>query len=167
MKKVIEEHKELTSEMIELLNKIHFTDTFSTTNHRDNIKDITNLIFNTSPKWLELLFKLRNNLVKIIGLKTDIPKDYNETFKVGGYVKFFKIYSISNRQVVLGVDDSHLNFRAIIENNISKNYNIKVTTLVQFNNKKGNIYMNIIKPFHRLVVKKMVKNAFKTTNINL
>lgn len=167
MKKVIEEHKELTSEMIELLTKIHFTDTFSTTNHRDNIKDITNLIFNTSPKWLELLFKLRNNLVKIIGLKTDIPKDYNETFKVGGYVKFFKIYSISNRQVVLGADDLHLNFRAIIENNTSKNYNIKVTTLVQFNNKKGNIYMNIIKPFHRLVVKKMVKNAFKTTNIKL
>lgn len=159
MKKVIEEHKELTSEMTELLTTIHFTDTFSTTNHRDNIKDITNLIFNTSPKWLELLFKLRNNLVKIIGLQTDIPKDYNETFEVGGYVKFFKIYSISNRQVVLGADDSHLNFRAIIENDTYKNYNIKVTTLVQFNNKKGKIYMNIIKPFHRLVVKKMVKNA--------
>jgi hypothetical protein len=162
MKKVKEEKIKLRNDLIELLTTIDFIDTFSTTNHRDDIKDITNLIFNTSPKWLELLFKLRNNLVKIIGLKTDIPEDYNETFKVGGYVKFFKIYSISNNQVILGANDSHLNFRAIVENDTSKDYNIKVITLVQFNNKKGEFYMNIIKPFHRLVVKKMVKNAFKS-----
>ncbi|MFT7331626.1 MAG: hypothetical protein ACI848_001708 [Roseivirga sp.] len=162
MKKVKEEKIKLRHDLIELLTTIDFIDTFSTTNHRDDIKDITNLIFNTSPKWLELLFKLRNNLVKIIGLKTDIPEDYNETFKVGGYVKFFKIYSISNNQVILGANDSHLNFRAIVENDTSKDYNIKVITLVQFNNKKGEFYMNIIKPFHRLVVKKMVKNAFKS-----
>jgi hypothetical protein len=162
MKKVKEEKIKLRHDLIELLTTIDFIDTFSTTNHRDDMKDITNLIFNTSPKWLELLFKLRNNLVKIIGLKTDIPEDYNETFKVGGYVKFFKIYSISNNQVILGANDSHLNFRAIVENDTSKDYNIKVITLVQFNNKKGEFYMNIIKPFHRLVVKKMVKNAFKS-----
>jgi hypothetical protein len=162
MKKVKEEKIKLRHDLIELLTTIDFIDTFSTTNHRDDIKNITNLIFNTSPKWLELLFKLRNNLVKIIGLKTDIPEDYNETFKVGGYVKFFKIYSISNNQVILGANDSHLNFRAIVENDTSKDYNIKVITLVQFNNKKGEFYMNIIKPFHRLVVKKMVKNAFKS-----
>jgi len=162
MKKVKEEKIKLRDNLIELLTTIDFTDTFSTTNHIDDIKDITNLIFNTSPKWLQLLFKLRNNLVKIIGLKAGIPKDYNETFKVGGYVKFFKIYSISNNQVVLGANDSHLNFRAIVENDTSKNYNIKVITLVQFNNIKGKFYMNIIKPFHRLVVKKMVKNAFKS-----
>jgi len=162
MKKVKEEKIKLRDNLIELLTTVDFTDTFSTTNHIDDIKDITNLIFNTSPKWLELLLKLRNNLVKIIGLKTSIPKDYNETFKVGGYVKFFKIYSISNNQVVLGANDSHLNFRAIVEIDTSRNYNIKVITLVQFNNKKGEFYMNIIKPFHRLVVKKMVKNAFKS-----
>ena len=64
MKKVIEEHKELTSEMIELLTKIHFTDTFSTTNHRDNIKDITNLISknaNVSKKEIyNFCFKIKN-----------------------------------------------------------------------------------------------------------
>ncbi len=100
-------------------------------------------------------------MVKVIGLKTYIPEDYNENFKVGGYVKFFKIFSISDNQVILGANDSHLNFRAVVKNDASKYYNIKVITLVEFNNTKGKIYMSIIKPFHRLVVKQMVKNAFK------
>lgn len=161
MKKVKEEQIKLTSDLHELLPAIHFTDTFSTTNHRDDIKEITNLIFNTSPKWIDALFMLRNNLVKMIGLNTGIPEDYNETFKVGGYVKYFKIFSITNNEVVLGANDSHLNFRAIVKKDASLSYNIKVITLVEFNNKTGKYYMNIIKPFHRLVVKQMVKKAFK------
>ncbi|PQJ71908.1 DUF2867 domain-containing protein [Polaribacter butkevichii] len=161
MKKVKEEKQKLSDELYGLLTTVNFTDTFSTTNHIDDITTITNLIFNNSPKWLELLFTLRNKLVHIIGLKTNIPEDYNETFKIGGYVKFFKIFSISDCQVILGADDSHLNFRAIVKKDASISYNIKVITLVEFNNKTGKYYMNIIKPFHRLVVKQMVKKAFK------
>jgi hypothetical protein len=161
MKKVIEEKIELTDEQKKILLKIDFVDTFSTTNHINNIEEITNLVFNTTPKWINSLFAIRNKIASLFGLKTAMPNDYNKNYKVGGYVKFFKIFSISDNEVILGADDSHLNFRAVINNDKSDSYNIKVITLVEYNNLKGKIYMGIIKPFHRQIVKIMVTNAYK------
>ncbi|NJB82333.1 hypothetical protein GGR97_001099 [Wenyingzhuangia aestuarii] len=33
--------------------------------------------------------------------------------------------------------------------------------MVQYHNRKGVVYMRLIKPFHKLVVKRMVQQAFK------
>lgn len=161
MKKVKEVKTSLTEIHKKLLPKIDFSDTFSTTNHTDSIEKITKLIFNTPPRWIKLLFTLRNSLAALVGLKTVKPDDYNEGFTVDDYVNFFKIYAISDNEVIIGADDSHLNFRAIIHNTQSESFNIEVITLVEYNNLKGKVYMGIIKPFHRLVVKRMVKNAYK------
>lgn len=42
------------------------------------------------PNWVEILIKLRNTIVKIFGLKTEKPEDFNTTCIVGGYVGFFR-----------------------------------------------------------------------------
>ncbi|WP_445722529.1 DUF2867 domain-containing protein [Flavobacterium sp.] len=146
----------------EALPKVDFTDTFSTTNHQDTLENITNLIFGKEPKWVTLLFKIRNSIVKLFGLKTEMPKNVNTHFKVGSYIGFFQIFNIIENEVLLGADDSHLKFRVSIFNSQEKDFNIKVTTLVQYNNTFGKIYMTIIKPFHCLVVKSMIKNAHKS-----
>jgi hypothetical protein len=161
VKKVKEEFFQLNDSYKKLLSRIDFGDTFSTTNHSNNLEDISNLIFNTSPKWIESLFKIRNKIASYIGLNINMPEDYNEDFKVGGYIKFFKIYDIEDHQIILGANDSHLNFRAIINKNNLPQYNVRVTTLVEYNNLKGKIYMIAIKPFHKLVVMRMVKNAYR------
>lgn len=160
MKLVREEQTPLTKDLKKLLPKIDFFDVFSTTNHTDSLELISNKIFNTTPKWVAFLFIIRNRIANIIGLKYEVPDDYNENFKIGGYIKFFKIFDITEHQVVLGADDKHLNFRAIITRTTDTLYNIKVTTLVEYNNNLGKIYMTIVKPFHRIVVKRMVKNAY-------
>jgi len=163
MKKVKEVPTKLTDELSDLLSEIDFSDTFATTNHIDNLQDVTNLIFNTPTQWVVSLFEFRNTLVKLFGLKTGKPEDYSEEFKVGGYVSFFQIYSVKDNEIVLGANDSHLNFRAIVVNDDSEQYNIKVITLVEYNNLFGIIYMTVIKPFHRLVVKRLVRNSFRLT----
>ena len=140
------------------LSKIDFSDTFSITNHSNTIKEITLLVFGKSPKFIKFLFKLRNSIVKLIGLRTP-PIPDTSTFIVGGNVNFFEIYSISENEVLLGANDSHLNFRAIVYNTKEKEYNIKVTTLVEYNNKIGRIYMFLIKPFHQLIVRRMINQA--------
>jgi len=160
MRKVKEEKPFLTEKSKEIFPEVDFSDTFSTTNNTNTIEEIANLIFNYSPKWLRFLFEVRNKMVKVFGLKSTKPEDYNEDFKVGGYLQFFKIDYISDNEVILGADDAHLNFRAIIYKTTAKTYNIKVTTLVKFNHSGGKIYMNIIKPFHRLVIIRMIKNAY-------
>ncbi len=160
MKKVIEEAPYISGNSNSLLKRVDFVDTFSTTNHFHTLEEITNLIFNKSPKWLDVLFKIRNTLVKLIGIETKLPDDYREGFEVGAYVKFFKIYQIYENEIILGLNDTHLNFRALIFRDTAEYYNIKVTTIVEYNNTKGKIYMTLIKPFHRWVIKAMIKKAW-------
>jgi len=160
MKKVREEKTKITDSLNTLLPKIDFTDTFATTNHTNSIEEITNLVFDISPTWINWLFEIRNKIAGVCGLHTEPPTDYNENFEVGSYVKYFKIYGKSAHEIILGADDSHLNFRAIVTNQQTDFHNIKVITLVEYNNLKGKIYMGIIKPFHRIILKSMVKNAF-------
>lgn len=156
MKKVIEEKFYRSNRAENLFSKVDFTDTFSTTNHQNTIDEVAELIFLTYPKWVMVLFKIRNALVRLIGLKTEIPDDFNNE----KYKGFFKVYDTSEYELVLGADDKHLNFRAVITNTKEKEYNIKLTTLVVYNNFFGKLYMTIINPFHRLVVKKMLSQAF-------
>ncbi len=160
MKKVIEEttNLELVSD---LLPTIDFADTFSTTNHTDDMETVTKLVLDNRAKWIDTLLVLRNKIVRFFGLKTTIPEDYSTDFKVGGYVSFFQIYSITENKIILGANDKHLNFRVVIRNEFSNNYNIKVVTLVEYNNSFGKFYMAIVKPFHKIVLKSMVKKAYK------
>ena len=159
--KVKSEHVPSTKLIENALRKIEFSDTFSTTNHFNSIQEIANLIFNNTPRWVEILFAIRNFLVGLVGLKTKPPEDYSEAFKVGGYVGFFRIYNIEENEVLMGLDDSHLNFRASVYNSKDKQFNIKITTLVEYNNFKGKVYFFFVKPFHRIVVKRMVRQAYK------
>ncbi len=161
MKKVIEEHLEFPDHIQQLLPQIDFSDTFSTTNHVDNVQRIAQLIFDNPPKWVMILFLIRNTMVRLLGLKTNLPDDYNTEYKVGGYMGFFRIYGIKENELILGMDDSHLNFRAVISKGTETHYNIKTSTLVEFNNKLGKIYMTLIKPFHKWVVKRLVKKAYR------
>ena len=143
------------------LSHIDFKDTFSTSNHINSVGEVAYLVFGKAPVWVEKLMNLRNFIVKFMGLKTTKPEDYNTKFEVGGYIGFFKIYEMSDSEMIMGADDKHLNFRVSIYDSGEKEFNIKVTTLVQYNNKFGRFYMSFVKPFHRMVVKRMVKQAYK------
>ncbi|MEM6684877.1 MAG: DUF2867 domain-containing protein [Bacteroidota bacterium] len=166
MLKSKEEPVFLSEKAKKLLPTIDFADTFSTTNHTDSIQEITLKIFNTAPSWVKFLFKIRNSIVQVFGIKTSIPKAYSTDVKVGGAIKFFKIYDIAPSEIILGANENHLNFRAIVSNTSATAHNIKVTTLVAYNNRMGKTYMRLIKPFHKWIVKRMVSQAFQQPEKN-
>ncbi len=143
------------------LSRIDFTDTFSTTNHKDSLENIAHLIFGTMPKWVAFLMRLRNTIVKMFGLKTDMDKDFKPQYKPGESLGFIKVFSVEDDEILLGADDKHLDFRVSIFNSEEHQHNIKVTTLVKYNNLFGKIYMALIRPFHVVIVKRMVKQAYK------
>lgn len=76
------------------LSKIDFSDTFSTTNGEDSMEVLSLKIFGTTPAWVKFLFRVRNFLVRLIGLKTDPPENINRQFEVGGFISFFEIFDI-------------------------------------------------------------------------
>lgn len=164
MRKVKEESVFLNDFSKGLFSRIDFADTFATTNHHSSLQELSHVIFNNPPQWVNGLFKWRNRIVRYFGLKTTMPADYHTGFEEGGYVKFFKIHHLLKDEVVLGANDSHLDFRAIITKTSDPEFNIKVTTLVRFNNRMGKIYMTLIGPFHKLVVRRMIAQAWQSTD---
>lgn len=161
---IIEQELPNTEGINNALRRVDFYDSFATTNQVNTLNDIVLMVFGSAPNWVSWLFRFRNFIVRFIGLKTDFEQTKVD-FVVGGHIGFFEIFSICHNEVVIGADDSHLNFRASIYNSDSSEFNIHVTTLVQFHNKLGRAYMFVIKPFHRIVVKAMIKQAFKIKEI--
>lgn len=141
------------------LSRLDYADTFSVTNHENSLEEITILVLGQAPDWIKSLFQLRNYLVRLVGIQPISKPEVIIDYKVGGSIVFFDIYKIENNFVLLGKNDKHLDFRVCISNSNEEKQNIKVTTVVQFHNAKGKLYFSVIKPFHKMIVRSMVKNA--------
>ena len=129
------------------LGSIDYCDSYMIIKQTDDpVDEITGRIF-TLPGWIQALLKLRQVLiVKPFGLKTgdhEIPViDKNE------------------HEVVVGEDDKHLYFRiSVMKKKTSRGTGVCLTTIVKFNNLLGKIYFFFIKPFHKQVVKSLLKKV--------
>jgi len=106
-------------------------------------------ILGTGPAWVETLMRLRNRIVALVGLKSAGGKA-DDADGYGG----FPVVSQSEWRLVLGFDDSHLDFRIIVEADQPDDGGsvITLTTLVRTHNWLGRSYLTAILPFHRLIV---------------
>lgn len=108
------------------------------------------------PRWIEALLALRNYLVTPFGLKTSAPNEIGATDIIG----IFPIVSQSPDRLVAGFNDSHLDFRVVVDvAACGHGQRVTATTLVRTHNLLGRAYLAIILPFHRLVVRAMLRQV--------
>lgn len=100
------------------------------------------------PNWVIALMKLRNSIVKVFGLKTD--KEQNDQNS------FFTLIENCENEIVMGEVDKHLDFRASIMKEASEN-TISLITVVHYNNALGKVYFFFVKPFHKVIMKTLLK----------
>jgi hypothetical protein len=99
--------------------------------------------------------KIRDVTVQPLGLKTSKPKD----------VFFTKIAQIEN-ELIMGENDRHLNFRvSVLVDRLSSL--IYLTTVVHYNNRIGKAYFLFVKPFHRILVKSVIKRYETIADLNI
>ncbi|MEM0933962.1 MAG: DUF2867 domain-containing protein, partial [Bacteroidota bacterium] len=134
-------------------------------------EDIGKAFFSSAPGWTAKLFALRNKMVSFFGLK--IPEKTNnreellKKFKCepGERLGLFSIYHKTADEVVLGEDDKHLNFRvSLYKEPIGEEEGKKgltISTIVKFNNWFGKLYFLPVKPFHKLIVPRMLKGILE------
>jgi len=115
--------------------------------------DAARRVLGSAPGWVRSLLALRNRLVGLVGLKS-------AELKVGtaGSVGAFPIVSESNGQVVLGFDDKHLDFRIVVDVRPNGGHGslVAVTTVVARHNLGGRVYIAVITPFHKAIVKSLL-----------
>ncbi|MBN8951794.1 MULTISPECIES: DUF2867 domain-containing protein [unclassified Rhizobium] len=111
------------------------------------------------PLWVRLLLRLRDAVAGRFGLRTTRSDQADGLERIG----FFPVVSQSDRQVVLGFDDRHLDFRVVIDvrDDDAGHRLVDTTTLVRRKILLGRIYIALIAPFHRLIVTTMLADFGK------
>ncbi|TGE23695.1 DUF2867 domain-containing protein [Hymenobacter aquaticus] len=119
-------------------------------------------LFGPGPAWVGYLMKLRDWLVRPFGLRTfpaAARPPQGATLEVGGRLGPFRVFAVGPREVILGQDDRHLDFRVSVLVEAPAGPAAVVTTVVQFHNWFGRAYFTLIKPFHHLVVPALLRRA--------
>jgi hypothetical protein len=106
------------------------------------------------PRWAEALLTLRNILVQPFGLKTSGASGTAPREMIG----IFPIVSETPDRLVAGFNDSHLDFRVVVDvATAGDRQQVTATTLVLTHNWLGRSYLALILPFHRLIVRAMLR----------
>ncbi len=134
--------------------------------------DVGKAFFMNSPEWIDKLFALRDKIASVSGLKTsDNLNDRQQQLKnfkcePGEQLGLFKVFNRTDKEVILGEDDKHLNFRVSLfldqQINDPGKKLLTVSTTVEFNNWFGRLYFLPVRPFHKLIVPAILKGIIKS-----
>jgi len=141
-----------------LLAGAQFSDAFriALTGHTLVARQAAERMMGRSPRWVERLLALRNALVAPLGLKTSGAGEP----RTKGIIGIFPVLSETPDRLVAGFDDSHLDFRVVVDvSACDDGQQVTATTLVRTNNWLGRIYLAVILPFHRLVVRALLRQV--------
>ena len=103
-------------------------------------------IFRSPPLWVGLLFGVREVLVRTIGIE-----------RGGSHV--FDTVSWRPDEVLLGIDQGHLSFRASV---LLEPHRVVLTTVVKVHNRRGRLYSALVRRVHPVVVRTMLARAART-----
>lgn len=124
---------------------------------------LARFIFAHQAPWIRTLISVRDGLVGGLGLKSAKHLTSLGASSGAGRLSIFKIYSTSPTEVVLGEDDKHLDFRLSVLCSVPAppraTRHLVLSTVVHCHNRLGRLYIFLIAPFHRLVVRSSLRSA--------
>ncbi len=124
---------------------------------------LARFFFSHQPVWIRVLTKIRDAIVAGFGLKTSGQLASGAGDAKGRRISFFRVYSTSETEIVLGEDDKHLDFRVslLCSRRVAPQtgHTLTLSTVVHCHNLLGRAYILVIAPFHRLVVKASLRRA--------
>lgn len=113
---------------------------------------IATLVMARPPAFFRLLLTMRDAIMARVGVKTTKQlRDADDRPRVD----FFPVISRSIHEIVLGEDDRHLDFRLSIL--LGPGDQVIATTAVRCHNTLGRVYLAVIKPFHVLIVRTLLR----------
>ena len=129
------------------------------------IEEVVKAFFSASPAWVGKLFLLRNRVVRLFGLKAPEAGNREEQlarFRVepGETLGLFKVLKKTEKEVLIGEDDTHLDFRIsfyMTPEKAANTYRLVLSTTVQFHNWFGRLYFLPVRPVHKRIVPAMMK----------
>ena len=122
-------------------------------------------MFSYTPGWMTFLYGVRWFFVRLLGMKQEgVPKGAivqpeDISFVSGDPATFFTVHMAEEHKYwFAAAKESHLtaHLGVIMEPDSPQN-RFHVLTLVHYHNWTGRVYFNVIRPFHHIVVRQMMK----------
>jgi hypothetical protein len=76
-----------------------------------DINTLAETMFMNSPQWLKFLMDLRDRIMTSFGVKTAQEMQNRLDQNAQDHINFFRVYSRSDNEIVMGNDDTHLDFK--------------------------------------------------------
>ncbi len=124
--------------------------------------EIARRAFSATPGWVEGLLDLRDAIVRPLGLKTVGHRGRTDgraagTPRVGDRFSIFQVESVDEAELVLGIDDTHLDVRiSCLKRQVGGQATWAIGSLVQTHNLLGRVYMIPVGRFHPVLVRLMM-----------
>ena len=106
-------------------------------------------IFHSPPLWVAALVGVREVLVRVVGIERGGPHAFDTV-------------SWNADEVLLGIDQRHLSFRASV---LLEPTRVVLSTVVQVHNRRGRAYSAVVRRVHPLVARSMLRRAARTMSV--
>lgn len=124
-----------------------------------DMESLARQLLGSQPRWAQSLMVLRDAIVARFGIKTARQMEATPGKRIG----IFRIYAVSDDEIIVGEDDSHLDFRLSLLRNRHAGQeqfgSVTVTSVVHCHNRVGRAYIMLIRPFHKLIVQRSLARA--------
>ena len=122
-----------------------------------DMESLARALFGSQPGWAQKLMVLRDAIVARFGIKTATQL----TNGGGGRVCIFRIYAVTANEIIVGEDDSHLDFRLSMLRSPhgGAHGSLTLASAVHCHNWLGRAYIMVIRPFHKLIVRHTLSRA--------
>jgi hypothetical protein len=128
------------------------------------IEDIARALLGDPALWFRAFLAIRDGVMARFGVKTTQQVRAAAAHDGMERIDFFPVLSRTDRELILGEDDRHLDFRASIlvrDNQNGPGRELVFTSVVHCHNLLGRTYLHAIAPFHRLVVTSNLRRAVR------
>ena len=110
----------------------------------DTARELAEIAMREVPGWFAVLFRIRQWFAGLFGLKT------GEATGFEGFLDGLDVIEDSPDRFVAGLPDRHLDFAIVL---VRSENRVGIDTLIWFNRWYGHLYLIIVMPFHRAILR--------------
>src|SRR5262245_24218976 len=120
----------------------------------DDLEVLARAGFERQAWWIRALTRVRDAMMAPVGVKSSRAVGAAAAAR-GPVIGFFPLLSKSAKELVVGEDDRHLDFRVaiLLRTGAAGGRELVVVTVGHCHNRLGGTYLAVIAPFHRVVAR--------------
>ena len=155
------------SRIVNLFPSSELADAFAVTLPPDapaDIKTLAHQVLARPPRWFRWLLACRDLMVRPFGIQSSAQMRAKLVADGTPHIDFFPVLAVEANEIIVGANDSHLDFRIAVlvrqrREAQANEQEVVLASVVHCHNRTGKLYITLIAPFHRLVVRTMLKRA--------